>query len=157
MPEEASGPGSERAEVRVGVPAAFAALLQRPAWFARAACRGSGPAQFFPDADGHPGAAPDGDLAVVWEALERCRSCPVELSCAEAGRFEEHGVWGGRMAPTSRQAAKWDTAVEGQHVGERRDHVDLRTGPCAGALGVGSVQVAGETFWVGQLGERPEI
>lgn len=57
------------------------ALLRRPAWHARARCRGYGPGAFF-----------EGETA---RAKATCRGCPVQDECAEAGNDEREGVWGG--------------------------------------------------------------
>ena len=56
----------------------------RPAWRRNAACRGVGPAAFYPDRG---------------ESLEAarwfCTGCSVTVECAAAGADEKHGVWGG--------------------------------------------------------------
>lgn len=48
-------------------------LIQRPAWHARARCRGYGPSAFYGDARA---------------AKATCRGCPVVVECAEAGMGE---------------------------------------------------------------------
>lgn len=53
-------------------------------WRSDAACRGEDPALFFPGRGGSVDAA----LAV-------CDRCPVRAECADAGRTEYSGVWGG--------------------------------------------------------------
>lgn len=53
-------------------------------WRDEAACRGMDPNLFYPDRG-----------ESVTRALETCGSCPVREPCAEAGRFETMGVWGG--------------------------------------------------------------
>jgi hypothetical protein len=64
------------------------ALLRRPEWHARAACRSVGVEVMFPPSRGNNGA---------WDRAEAvCRRCPVIVECAEAGRDESYGVWGGR-------------------------------------------------------------
>jgi hypothetical protein len=64
--------------------AMLARLLEaRPAWHARAACRGDGPATFFPEQGQSAGPARD-----------VCAGCPVAAECAEAGLVEDFGVWG---------------------------------------------------------------
>lgn len=55
-------------------------LTRRPAWHARARCRGYGPGAFF---SGDTGAA-----------RATCQGCPVRAECREAGEAEP-GVWGG--------------------------------------------------------------
>lgn len=61
----------------------------RPAWRARAACRGSSPALFY---DAHPDA--------VAAAKAVCAGCVVREHCDAQARAagEEYGVWGGRTA-----------------------------------------------------------
>ncbi len=68
------------------------ALLARPAWHADAACRDVGLDVMFPSAVDSHGTK---DRAVK-EAEAICWTCPVRSECAEAGRNERHGVWGGR-------------------------------------------------------------
>lgn len=75
---------------------AMATLLQssiRPEWHARAACRGGGPAIWYPER---------GTSAEM--ALARCKACTVRAECLEAGQSELHGVWGG-MSPRERRRA----------------------------------------------------
>ena len=59
----------------------------RPAWHADAACRGQVDVMFPTTTQGR---RPDWDAA---KAL--CERCPVRRQCAEQGRNEAHGVWGG--------------------------------------------------------------
>lgn len=58
----------------------------RPSWHAQAACRGLGPAAWFP-VRGQP----------VEAAQAVCARCPVRAECLAAAldRGETHGVWGG--------------------------------------------------------------
>jgi WhiB family redox-sensing transcriptional regulator len=85
----ASGPPVDRLPL-------LAELLRAPSWHARAACRGVGPSDFYPE-HGSPG---------LREAAERaralCARCPVVAECGEAGRREDHGRWGG-LAPSKRR------------------------------------------------------
>jgi len=60
----------------------------RPAWHARAACRGMTDVMFPVGDVGHP---PD-----IAAATAVCDRCPVRRECETAGRSETHGVWGGR-------------------------------------------------------------
>ena len=55
------------------------AITHRPAWHARARCRGYGPEAFFD--------RPEAGVAV-------CQRCTVRAECEEAGGAQE-GVWGG--------------------------------------------------------------
>lgn len=61
----------------------------RPEWHSRAACRGVGTGLFFPE---HRSQV----YKAYAEARERyCDHCPVVVECIEAGRHEDHGLWGG--------------------------------------------------------------
>lgn len=65
----------------------------RPAWHARAACRGVGAEAFFP-----PGGRGDKRrLALSYRdvAGRYCAGCPVVSECLAAGEHEDHGLWGG--------------------------------------------------------------
>lgn len=53
-------------------------------WQEQALCAQTDPDLWFPDV-GHSTAA----------AQEICRRCPVQFQCAQAGEWEQHGVWGG--------------------------------------------------------------
>jgi len=59
----------------------------RPAWQSDAACRGLGPALFFPEL-GH-----DRDVPKMAKAI--CADCPVRSECLEYGIHERFGIWGG--------------------------------------------------------------
>lgn len=64
----------------------------RPEWHQRASCRDRGPGLFFPEGRGSgPGPA---------RAI--CSGCPVRHECAEAGKGEVWGVWGG-LSPVERR------------------------------------------------------
>ena len=69
----------------------------RPPWHARAACRGAGPAAFFPTAKG-PGQA---ERAYQAARQRWCSGCPVVAECLAAGEHEDHGLWGG-LSPSAR-------------------------------------------------------
>jgi WhiB family redox-sensing transcriptional regulator len=62
-------------------------LLTRPAWHARAACRGVGPGPFYVERG-----------VSLEPARQLCHGCPVAAECAEAGRQERHGIWAGLSA-----------------------------------------------------------
>ena len=64
----------------------------RPAWHTRAACRGVGTELFFPEDRGRA----QGKYQQAREQF--CSRCPVVAECAEAGRHEDHGLWGGKSA-----------------------------------------------------------
>ena len=61
----------------------------RPAWHQRAACRGQQDVMFPTSTLGRRN-----DYTT---ALSLCMSCPVRTQCAEAGRNEHDGVWGGEV------------------------------------------------------------
>jgi WhiB family redox-sensing transcriptional regulator len=62
----------------------------RPDWMDRAECRGLTDL-FFPERGG-----------VSDEPKAVCAECPVRLQCAEAGRDERYGIWGGNSGRTRR-------------------------------------------------------
>ncbi len=63
-------------------------LIQRPAWMARAACRGTDVRLFFPA----PGASPQ-------PARELCEGCPVAQPCLDyALEHEVDGWWAATSA-----------------------------------------------------------
>lgn len=64
-------------------------LIRRPRWMARAACRGQGPAAFFPSRGETPGAA-----------REVCAGCPVQVECFDHAMADPDldGCWGGMTA-----------------------------------------------------------
>jgi len=55
-----------------------------PTWFRDAACRGMHPDLFFPGR---------GEPTAQVKAI--CAGCPVRDDCAEYGRDEQYGIWGG--------------------------------------------------------------
>jgi WhiB family redox-sensing transcriptional regulator len=63
-------------------------LLDVPAWYADAACKGMDPALFYPEGPN------DTSLG---HAIRVCRSCPVRRDCLEhaIATNEQRGVWGG--------------------------------------------------------------
>lgn len=69
-------------------------------WRRRAACRGRGPARFYP-------ARPDYE-----PALAVCAGCEVQADClafalaSERGDFERHGLWGGLRPDERKQEAR---------------------------------------------------
>ena len=66
----------------------------RPAWHRQAACRGQGCGPWFPGKGDNPRVA-----------RETCARCPVARECAEAGRGEPDGYWGGLSARARRGTA----------------------------------------------------
>ena len=63
-------------------------------WKMRAACAGTDVTLFYPEV---------GDTPVMAEVIDAyCRRCPVLGECAEAGRLELYGVWGG-LTPAQRR------------------------------------------------------
>lgn len=65
----------------------------RPGWHHRAACHGLTHIMFPPGVQGStPGTAEQ-----VRAAVAVCEGCPVRRQCADAGRNETHGTWGGAV------------------------------------------------------------
>ena len=101
----------------------------RPAWHADAACRGQ-TAVMFPVAE-------HGHQLDTTAARALCDRCPVRNPCAEAGRSEKYGVWGGtgsgsrRMRQRERSAAIQQILADGEwhSTGDIAAHVngDLST------------------------------
>jgi hypothetical protein len=79
-------------------------------WMADAACRGMDANVFFP--------AP-GQMATL--AKEVCAECPVQAECADAGRNEVHGIWGGQAPRDRRPRRIAHGRVSGYNVGCRCD------------------------------------
>lgn len=69
----------------------FRILLARPEWHARAACRGVGPAAFFPERG-----------VVADEARALCAGCPVTADCLDFA-MREGSALGGIWAATSQR------------------------------------------------------
>lgn len=72
-------------------------LLARPTWMHDAACRGTHPSIFYPNAE---------DDAAYAGARVICRTCPVAMECADYGaQFgNNEGMWGG-LSP--RDQRRW--------------------------------------------------
>lgn len=62
--------------------------LRRLDWQDRAACKGASVDLFFPDRIND---------STIRSAEKFCRVCPVRNDCAEFGRDEQFGIWGGRL------------------------------------------------------------
>lgn len=96
----------------------------RPAWHAQAACRGQTDVM-FPVSE--PGRRADTSAA---QAL--CERCPVRNPCADQGRTERYGVWGGtgsgsgRMRQRERSAAIREVLADGDwhSTGEIAAHIN---------------------------------
>ncbi len=86
-------------------PAGWAELFTRPAWHARAACRGAGPGQWFPERGED-----------VRPAKAVCAGCSVRSQCAqdaqEVGRYAI-GIWGG-LSDRERRKLRRRRALEGE-------------------------------------------
>lgn len=67
------------------------ALVDRPGWQTRGACRGMNPELWFPEGEGREWV---GEIAV---AQEICDSCPVRVECLNYALTEPSmdGIWGG--------------------------------------------------------------
>lgn len=74
-------------------------LMARAMWQEAAACRGVA----YDDPAGNPFFPPEqpGKNTPLAQALVYCTVCPVVEECAEAGRHERHGIWGGRRGGRS--------------------------------------------------------
>ena len=83
----------------------------RPAWHADAACRGQTDVMFPVAERGH--------RLDTSAARALCERCPVQAPCAEQGRTERYGVWGGtetvsgRMRRRERSAAIQQVLADG--------------------------------------------
>jgi WhiB family transcriptional regulator, redox-sensing transcriptional regulator len=78
-------------------------MLARPAWHAQAACRGAGPADYFPKR-GHENREPSRGVRRL------CRTCPVRLECLTFALDgsgiggDRAGIWGGTTERQRRRA-----------------------------------------------------
>lgn len=74
--------------------------LARPAWQARAACRGKGPAKWFPSPGKNGQPSPETTTA-AGKAI--CATCPVQEECLDfALENDATGTWGGVSLGTKR-------------------------------------------------------
>lgn len=93
----------------------LAALLGRPEWMERAACKGTDPDLFFPSV---------GDTAKPF--IKACEPCPVRDECLEWGLHEKFGVWGGltererRIIRTKRRRSRGDCGTDNGYKGHVR-------------------------------------
>ena len=71
-------------------------LVERPAWFEFAACKGMDPALFYPE------------HKPTTEAQKICQSCPAQVACLEHAleHGENDGVWGGLGIKARRKIKK---------------------------------------------------
>lgn len=76
-------------------------------WYEKAACRSSSVGLFFAERDDPQ--AP----AKLSEARSICSLCPVVAECADAGRREPAGMWGGLTAEERRVTRALRTRVAG--------------------------------------------
>lgn len=72
-------------------------LLQRPSWHARAACRGEGPAKWFPTRG-----------ETTRPAVDACQGCPVRDECRSYALEDPStdGIWAGTSKATRRAMRK---------------------------------------------------
>lgn len=87
-------------------------LPGRPDWHAAAACRGTGPEQWFP-------VRGDGTSSYPPETRAMCAACPVRGDCLDAGMTEAYGMWGG-LTPQGRDALRRDALRRGAPIRARR-------------------------------------
>ena len=71
------------------------AAFRRPEWHQRAACRGQGPAAWFPG---------QGESVVPAKAV--CAGCVVRAECEAAAVEERHGIWDDKSERERRQVRK---------------------------------------------------
>lgn len=79
-------------------------LGERPAWYARAACKGQSHV-FFPSGRGSPNPEPK----------RICSECPVREECLEfsielAQKYETHGVWAG-LTKNEREGVMYERGI----------------------------------------------
>ena len=91
--------GNPNRPARIGI--LWDVLPDRPAWHARAACRGVDPRAFFLGTDGRRISS---DRRYKF-ALKYCRDCPVVAECGAAGEAEIFGLWGG-LTPAERASRR---------------------------------------------------
>lgn len=103
-------------------------MTWRPEWQDRAACRGQ-TELMFPRANKYGGYG-SAALLQIAQAKALCAACPVRDECAEAGRDEWHGIWGG-LTPQER-----GDRLRPRRTPERRhgSHRLARTDKCPCAL-----------------------
>lgn len=82
---------------------------KRPEWMDHAACRGMGPALFFPQRG-----------ETQQQALQVCAECPVRVECGVAGRDERFGLWGGETGKGRKRAYRELPMSERRHGAARR-------------------------------------
>lgn len=90
-------------------------LLERPAWHARAACRGMGTEIFFPT-----------DQVTLVRANRVCEGCPVRAECAEFALAHPSlkGIWAG-MSERGRARTRKD-ALDAHGLEDGHDGRDAR-------------------------------
>jgi hypothetical protein len=78
------------------------AMLERPAWHAKAACKGKPQDWWYPNQN----------QPIIYAAARAiCARCPVAADCAEAGDCEEYGMWGGTSGTQRRDAKRRRSAA----------------------------------------------
>ena len=91
------------ADVRRATGLSVELLPERPWWHTLAACRRVGAKLFFPPVSGRN---PDHAHKLYQVAAAGfCAACPVRAECAQAGRAERSGMWGG-VGPAARSHAR---------------------------------------------------
>lgn len=83
-------------------------LLERPVWFARAACRGMDTEAWFPGRGGDSRTA---------KAV--CEGCPVRCECAAYGVNERFGIWGGASDRERRRLRRPEASSASSEVQQR--------------------------------------
>ena len=75
--------------------------MLHPAWHRDALCRGMDPDIFFPTSS-----------ELVQQAVYICLACPVRVQCAESGKGETEGIWGGHYPHERRLMRRRQRALE---------------------------------------------
>lgn len=88
-------------------------IIKEQPWRMHAACVGTDPEVWFPE---QRGITPTKTQQAI---AKYCTTCPVRAECAEFGRTEPYGAWGGRM-PLSKQDRKKRGRARSEREGKRR-------------------------------------
>ena len=101
-------------------------------------------ARWLPACTRRPAAWFSDDAEDRWYAAQHCARCPIRAACAERGRDEPAGVWGGVVAADRFELVEPVTVVE--HVPSRAHYVSGCREPAC---------VAANTEWIRSWRNRP--